>query len=428
MKPILPILVFLILSNFTTKAQNKNTGVQEVNWLANWTDFQPNNSRYGEPTGVLMGTITSDTKLKSSIIYLLKGNVYVSNNAVLTIEAGTVILGDIATKGTLIITKGAAIRALGIEVNPIVFSSNRSMKKPGDWGGIILLGDAPINKLGNMAALGLDLDITQTSYGGNNDMSNSGIMKFVRIEYAGATTKSGDHLSGLLLGGVGKMTEFRHVMVSYSGGNSYTIYGGSFLGNRIISYKSMNDDFHFNQGVKAQLVNGLVIRSSYLSGNYGKSRAVAVHNYILSGDTDPKKNSTEVQILNAKIANDSQEIEKDIQLGLIKEAVYVAAGTSLEIRKGLISGFNPAVLIDKDFVMTNENLLNIKIRETYFNSCKGMITSERLKDNAELKIKYESRGFNNNYTALKTNELFSGNSGLNPDYRVSSALYTSSKK
>jgi hypothetical protein len=62
---------------------------------------------------------------------LIQGNVYVTNNAVLTIEPGTVIIGDFETKGTLVITKGASIIADGLETDPIVFTSNRSLKKAG---------------------------------------------------------------------------------------------------------------------------------------------------------------------------------------------------------------------------------------------------------------------------------------------------------
>mgnify|MGYP003637046790 CR=1 FL=1 len=76
-----------------------------------------------------------------------------TNNAVLTIEPGTLIIGDFETKGTLIFTKGSQIIADGLETDPIVFSSNRGVKKAGDWGGIVLLGDAPINKFGNLSSL-----------------------------------------------------------------------------------------------------------------------------------------------------------------------------------------------------------------------------------------------------------------------------------
>jgi hypothetical protein len=87
------------------------------------------------------GNISVNTKLKRNI-YLIQGNVYVTNNAVLTIEPGTVIIGDFETKGTLVITR-ASIIADGLETD-LSFSSNRSLKKGGL--GLIILGDAPINK------------------------------------------------------------------------------------------------------------------------------------------------------------------------------------------------------------------------------------------------------------------------------------------
>ena len=86
------------------------------------------------------------------------GNVYVTNKAKLTIEPGTVIIADAESKASLVITKGASILAEGTETDPIVFTSSKSIRKAGDWGGILLLGEAPINKFGNVASVNFDLD------------------------------------------------------------------------------------------------------------------------------------------------------------------------------------------------------------------------------------------------------------------------------
>src|SRR5688572_15779977 len=102
----------------------------------------------------LSGNITSDMTLKADKKYLLKGFVYVQAPAKLTIEPGTIIKGDKTTKGSLIVERGAQIIARGTADKPIVFTSNqpKGSRKAGDWGGLIILGNAPVN-LGSTAAI-----------------------------------------------------------------------------------------------------------------------------------------------------------------------------------------------------------------------------------------------------------------------------------
>src|SRR6187402_1844237 len=157
MKNVFIIWVFL-LTVFTVNAQQEKGIFGSSNWLNNWTEFKPAKVDYGEATQILAGDITENTTLSKKDVYILQGNVYVTNNAVLTIEPGTVIIGDSESKGSLVITKGAQIIAEGSETDPIVFTSNKSIKKAGDWGGIIVLGDAPINKFGNYSSVNFDLD------------------------------------------------------------------------------------------------------------------------------------------------------------------------------------------------------------------------------------------------------------------------------
>lgn len=107
--------------------------------MNNWTEFKPNKVEYNEASQILTGNITVNTKLFKKNVYVLQGNVYVTNNAVLAIEPGTVIIGDYESKACLIITKGATIIADGLETDPIVFTSNRSVRKAGDWGELLFL-------------------------------------------------------------------------------------------------------------------------------------------------------------------------------------------------------------------------------------------------------------------------------------------------
>src|SRR6187431_1254734 len=170
MRNIFIIWVFLT-TVCSVNAQQEKGIIGSSNWLNNWTEFKPGKTDHGEATQILAGNITENTKLVKKEVYIIQGNVYVTNNAILSIEPGTVIFGDRESKGTLIITKGAQIIAEGSETDPIVFTSNKTTKKAGDWGGIIVLGDAPINKFGNYSSVNFDLDPSLTTFGGQNPES-----------------------------------------------------------------------------------------------------------------------------------------------------------------------------------------------------------------------------------------------------------------
>ena len=132
---------------------------------------------------VLSGNLTSDMTLTADHTYLLSGIVRVMEGATLTIEPGTVIYGENASQGSLIIEPGAKIMAEGTASNPIVFTSEfavaGSSQAPerGDWGGVILLGKAPINPTGGTASIEGPGDI----YGGNDPHDNSGVLLTVQI-------------------------------------------------------------------------------------------------------------------------------------------------------------------------------------------------------------------------------------------------------
>ena len=221
MKKFTQILIIFLFVFGNVLAQQEKGIIGTNNWLYNWTEFNPNQEDYDEPTQILTGNITENVKLSKRETYLLVGNVFVTNNATLTIEPGTVIIGDYDTKATLTIARGSTIIADGLETDPIVFTSNRSIKKSGDWGGIIILGDAPSNRFGNgsVASFYSKLDGSNygnTNFGGENTGSCSGILRYVRIEYAGKRIKkTGEYFNALLLASVGNNTLIDNIMISY---------------------------------------------------------------------------------------------------------------------------------------------------------------------------------------------------------------------
>lgn len=397
------VLFFLVVCGVNAQQEKGIIGFKS--WLNNWTEFKPNKVEYNEASQILTGNITVNTKLFKKNVYVLQGNVYVTNNAVLAIEPGTVIIGDYESKACLIITKGATIIADGLETDPIVFTSNRSVRKAGDWGGIIILGEAPTNKFGNVSSVNFDSDVSLTSYGGTNTNSNSGILRYVRIEFAGAKIKSQGNFNSLLLAGVGSETIIESVMVSYSAGDSFEIFGGNVNLNKLISYKSVCDDYKFNYGAQCRIDNSLAIRVSYLSSSLG-SRCMNIKSYDKKEEVDFTKNQTLVTATNLTLVNNSENIKADILSGLVKEAIYVAENATVNFKRTVISGFNPAVVLDSKIEINDENLKKVKLEEMYFNLCKGNIFTEYNSNNEDLESWYGNAAFFNVYSQAENKETF----------------------
>lgn len=230
------------------------------------------NAKAQLPIKFVKKNITTNTTWHNGSIYFLKGQIYVTNGATLTIEPGTVIEGDTTNKGSLIITRGAKIQAVGTPCRPIVFTSS---KKPGrrargDWGGLILLGYAAINPLGDTAHIEGITPVPETLYGGGknpncgggncpNNADNSGTLQYVRVEFAGVALAPNNEINGITFGGVGSGTTVDHVQVSYSNDDSYEWFGGSVNVKYLVAFRGIDDDFDTDNGFsgKAQFLVGL---------------------------------------------------------------------------------------------------------------------------------------------------------------------------
>ncbi|WP_396601282.1 hypothetical protein [Algibacter sp. R77976] len=417
---IIFIFLFVIANSF---AQQEKGIYSEENWLNNWTDFAPHQNDYGEPTKILTGNITEDTKLYKREVYLLLGNVFVTNNATLTIESGTVILGDFESKGSLTISRGSIIEAKGTETDPIIFTSNRGVKRPGDWGGLVVLGNAPINKLGSGSASMLFNDLSakdyiNTIYGGDDNKSSSGIISFVRIEYAGRRVSEDTYFSGLFLASVGRETELSRIMVSNSAGNGIDVYGGSLMLKKMVSYKNHGTDFKFNFGSRSTIVNSLAVRSPYSSKGEG-SICLDIRSYDEKQEFDFSKKETWVKAQNVTFLNTSEDLKTDIKMNLVKEAIYMGNNASLDIDKSVISGFNPAVILDEKITLNQSNLNKINFNAMLFNNCNGNIFVEYNSNNEDLENWYGNSAFFNVYSKGDNYETFiDSNNKRTPDFRL----------
>ncbi|MEW4924102.1 hypothetical protein [Algibacter sp. 2305UL17-15] len=416
------VLLFLLTLGNAFSQQEKGI-VGNKNWLNNWTEFKPIQKDYGEPTEILSGTITEHRTLHKSEVYLLMGSVFVTNEATLTIEPGTTILGDYKTKGSLTVANGAKIIAEGYQTDPIIFTSNRSVKRAGDWGGIIILGNAPVNRFGSgsVASYYPNLnaaDYRHTNYGGDNPIHSSGIFKYVRIEYAGKRVSQEGYFNGLLLAGVGSDTEIRNVMVSNSGEDAFEVWGGNVSLFSLVSHRAKGTDFKFNYGTNSKLSNSLAIRSPYAS-NGERSRCLEVLSYDKKEEFDFTKSKTSLEARNLTFLNDSEDLASDIKMNLVHEAIFVGESSKLNMFKSVISGFNPAVILDDDIQLNQENLHRISLKEMYFNNCKGNIFVENNSNNDDLENWYGNNAFFNVYSKSKNSETFiAAEDYKKPDFRL----------
>lgn len=427
MKNFAPTIAFLLLVFYNGNAQQEKGIIGFNSWLNNWTEFKPNKSEYNEPNQIITGTIAVDSKLYKKNVYLLMGNVYVTNKAKLTIEPGTVIIADAESKASLVITEGASILAEGTETDPIVFTSSKSIRKAGDWGGILLLGEAPINKFGNVASVNFDLDAGFSSYGGTNTASNSGILRYVRIEFAGAKVKGFGNFNALFLGGVGSQTIIENVMASNAGGDSFEVFGGDVNLNKLISYKCSSNDFKFNYGAQVNIKNSLAIRASYLQSSSG-SRCLYACSYDKKEEVDFTKKLTLVTATNLTFVNNSQNIKTDMEQGLVRESIYIAENTNIDFKRSVISGFNPAVVLDEKIAINDESLKKLKFQEMYFNACKGNIFLENNSNNEDLESWYGNASFFNVYSQGENLETFIDPfNDKRPDFRLNIGKITASK-
>jgi hypothetical protein len=206
----------------------------------------------------LSGNINATTTLTSDKVWTLKGYVYVTDGAKLIIQPGTTIISDISEKGALCIERGAQILAEGTSSKPIIFTSGKPVgeRTPGDWGGIVILGRAKTNRTSEPTIEGG----IGRPYGGTNDLDNSGVLRYVRIEYAGIAAMPNSEINALTLGGVGSGTILENIQTIYANDDAFEFFGGTVNGKNLYAYATADDDFDFDFGYTGTITNGVAKR------------------------------------------------------------------------------------------------------------------------------------------------------------------------
>jgi len=213
-------------------------------------NYNQSDSGTGNTGGIveLKGTIANGEvrTLQSSNSYLLTGPLEVESGGKLVIPAGTTIKAVAGTTNTFIAVKaGGQIDAQGTSTNPIILTSNSSTPKRGDWGGLLILGNAPTN-----AGAGAQAEVTGLTYGGSNSADNSGIIKYVRIEYSGEKINSEKEFNGLSMYGVGSGTTIEYVQVHKGNDDGFEWFGGTVNTKYLVSSGNDDDMFDWTEGWK----------------------------------------------------------------------------------------------------------------------------------------------------------------------------------
>jgi len=298
-------------------------------------DNNPAGSGEQQPSGVLVvdsqggqsfaeGNITTNTTWTSDNTYVLRGAVFVEEGATLTIQPGTVIQGESSSQppGTMIVAQGARIIADGTAENPIVFTSDQPVgdRGRGQWGGLIINGRAPLNT-GDTAEGEGDTG----RYGGNIPGDDSGILRYVRVEYAGIEFSPDNELNGIAFQGVGSGTVVDYIQVHYNQDDGVEFFGGTVNAKHVLCTGIRDDSFDWTDGWTGK-------GQFWVAQQVGDDadQGFEADNNGDNNDLVPRSDPT---IYNFTLIGDPNGPESDTGM-LLRE------GTAGTIRNGIVMGFN----------------------------------------------------------------------------------------
>ncbi len=348
MKKMFKNIAYLAVALFTLTAtvgcdKNDNGGDEIVNPL-DQNILGDGSERY---------ELTGNVTLTKNNVYTLRGFVFVTEGSVLTIEAGTVIKGDKFTKGTLIIERGGKIMAEGTATEPIVFTSAQPVgqRNPGDWGGVIILGKAKNNATEMTIEGGVN-----SKHGGNDDSDNSGIFKYVRVEFGGIEYSTDNEINGITLGSVGSGTEFHHVQVSYAKDDSYEWFGGSVNASHLVALGTWDDTFDCDNGFSGKLQYLFGINDPLYADKSASNGIETDNNSSASVTTLMTSAVIANMTLVGPVANPSEYTDKGSEngSGFFQNAIQIRRNSHLSVYNSVIMGYPIGVNIDNDKSSTTQ--------------------------------------------------------------------------
>lgn len=315
----------------------------------------------GSPIVTLEGTLATRT-LSTATPYLIKGTVLVPTGVTLTIQPGTIIKGDKATKGLLIIQPGGRLISNGTAALPIVFTSSQrpGERDRGDWGGISWTGNAFVNQSNRPNAEGIANQPYGTIGAANLTAGageNNGSMTFTRIEYAGIELTPNNETNSLTMGALGDATVIENVQVSFGGDDGFEWFGGKVNGKRLVSLSTWDDDFDSDFGWSGNVQWGIVVRNvssadqsgsnAFESDNQGNGDAIA-------GICDA---TTKTGCTSGVFSNITVLGPRDIQSRAISNnydnTIHIRRRTNISIFNSFFSGWRKGLRVDDQGTLDN---------------------------------------------------------------------------
>jgi hypothetical protein len=312
------------------------------------------------PEGNITGTVTwTEDK-----IWRLNGFVRVVDGARLYIEPGTLVIGDRESKGTLIVQMGGQIFAEGTAEKPIVMTSENppGLREPGDWGGLVVCGRAP-NNITAVTGLPVELEGGYGGYhGGNIPDDNSGVIRYVRIEYAGIPINPNEEVNSLTMGSVGSGTTIEYVMCSYGLDDAFEWFGGTVDAKYLIAYRNLDDDLDVDLGYSGRVQFALSIRGASLADQSG-SNGFEVDN---NGSGSAAEPFTSGVFANVSIIGPKKTRETPISLQF-QHAAQLRRNSRISIYNSYMTGYPNGLYIDDDKAGSGQAALDghLQIRNVY---------------------------------------------------------------
>jgi hypothetical protein len=343
----------------------------------------------GGSTGVtitLEGRINADTILRKENTYILKGKVYVVGDHTMTIQPGTTIKGSYSGSdvAVLIISRGSKIVANGTVDAPIVFTSSSPTPASGDWGGIVLCGKASINTAfagtgGGQGILEVEGGINNANGDGlagggttPNDDDSSGVLRYVRIQYAGYAFQPDKEVNSLTMAAIGRKTVIDHIQVTYAKDDAYEWFGGTVNCKYLIAYKTQDDDFDTDNGFSGTVQFGLIIRDSAIA-DLSKSESFESDNNSGGTNVTPQ---TKAVFCNVSSFGPLAALNNIGNSNYLGSAAQIRRWSSISIFNTAIVGWPSGIEIsDKDGESTSANFTGstAKLSGVYIAGCRKAI-------------------------------------------------------
>lgn len=248
-------------------------------------------AKFGVVTGFedLPNQITTSRTLTNDKAYRIRGIVSVSNNATLTIDPGTFLIGQPGSQppSVLLITTAGRLVANGTRSRPIIMTSSQpyGQRQRGDWGGLILLGRAPVNATGGTLSIEGLPDQPETRYGGTDANHSCGSLRYVRVEFAGALLRPNEETNAITWGACGKGTTSEYLQAHYGLDDAFEWFGGNNDAKFLVGTYTADDFVDVQIGYTGRVQHVVAVANEDLS-----NRGLEADNYELDFGASPRGN------------------------------------------------------------------------------------------------------------------------------------------